>query len=37
MIFKDGESILSEECLRDVVMVYRVIENISGYDDICLK
>ena len=37
MIPKDGESILSEECLRDVVMVHRAIENISGYDDICLK
>ncbi|PFX28735.1 uncharacterized protein LOC111325863 [Stylophora pistillata] len=37
MTAKHGESILSEKCLKDVVMVHRAIENISGYADICFR
>lgn len=37
MIFRNGDSILSEECLKDVIMVYRVIVNISGYVNICFR
>ena len=37
MIPRNGDSILSEECLKDAIMVHRAIVNISGYVNICFR
>ena len=37
VIPRNGEIILSEECLKDATMVHRAIVNISGYVNICFR
>ena len=34
---KHGQSILSEDCLKDAVLVHRKAVNISGYNNICFR
>ncbi|KAJ7385702.1 hypothetical protein OS493_013731 [Desmophyllum pertusum] len=37
MIPKHGQNILSEECLKEAILVHQAIVNISGYGEICSK
>ncbi len=37
MIPKHGQNILTEDCLKDAVLVHQAIVNISGYSEICFK
>ncbi|KAJ7385693.1 hypothetical protein OS493_013721 [Desmophyllum pertusum] len=37
MIPKHGQNILSEDCLKDAILVHQAIVNISGYGEICSK
>ena len=37
MVPKHGQDILSEDCLKEAVIVHKTIVNISGYREICSK
>ena len=37
MVPKHGQDILSQDCLKDAVLVHQTIENISGYSEICSR
>jgi len=37
MVPKHGQDILSEDCLKDAVLVHQTIENITGYSEICSR
>ena len=37
MIPKHGQNILSEDCLKDAVLVHHTIVNISGYSEMCSR
>ncbi|KAJ7385703.1 hypothetical protein OS493_013732 [Desmophyllum pertusum] len=37
MIPKHGQNILSEDCLKEAILVHQAIVNISGYGEICFK
>ena len=37
MVPKHGQDILSEDCLKDAVLVHQTIVNISGYSEICSR
>ena len=37
MVPKHGQNILSEDCLKDAVLVHQTIGNISGYNEFCSR
>ena len=37
MVPKHGQNILSEDCLKEAILVHQTIVNISGYSEICSK
>ncbi|KAL9968892.1 hypothetical protein ACROYT_G021036 [Oculina patagonica] len=37
MIPKHGENILSEDCLKDAILVHQTVVNITGYSEICSR
>ena len=37
MVSKNGQNILSEDCLKEAILVHQTIENISGYSEICSR
>ena len=37
MVPKHGQNILSEDCLKDAILVHQTIVNISGYSEICSR
>ena len=37
MIPRDGQNILSDDCIRDAFFLHQLVLNISGYEDVCLR
>ena len=37
MLPKHGQNILSEDCLKDAILVHQTVVNISGYSEICSR
>ena len=37
MVPNNGQNILSEDCLKEALLVHKTIVNISGYDEICFR